>query len=283
MVAPGFPTKTKDPQPPLAERFHDATVGGKNVWYERLVALTPGDFIFREVSRVALEVDAVVHTPFVEHLIDVFEMVLPNDAGCQPRKVVFWKNEDPWPGDLSDTLLLCGETWRDILNNTALDPGVSNDTWDLAREWIACQLNRFSGVVVPQVILDTLFETLVILDDCQIDSFESATAAAHMTTLSKFNNNDNDGLGFSCLLGVLPGNLKDDIECVVPFLTYRWGLDPDVITFVIIECVVVDLFSDPDNSQLPPELTLFANSYTQRVYTLRDDAQPAIEQRAQSA
>ncbi len=279
MVAPGFPTKLKDPQPLHPARFHGATVGAKNVWWEQVVNLSPADIIYREVERIAMDIVDIVYEPFLQTLIDLFTIVIPNDAGCKPRKPTFWKNESPWPLTMSTDL--CGETWIDIVTgpNTALDPMVSDATWDLAREWICLTLNRANGINPPASILQASLQANLILSDCNVDTFESANAAALTDTIGKFNNMDQDGVGYTCMLGAFTGNIRDDIQYLAPILFYNHGALSQLLSHVVVRGTVNDPFTDTQIASLPVDVGLVLRSYDQYVYTLRDAVQPTVDQR----
>ena len=279
MVAPGFPSKLKDPQPLRDSRFHGATVGTKNVWWEQVVNLVPSDIIYREIERVALNIVDIVYEPFLQTLVDLFSIVIPNDAGCKPRKSTFWKNESPWP--LPMDTLLCGETWIDIVTgpNAQLDSMVPDDAWDLARAWISLTLNRANGINPAASILQASLKAVSILADCDVDTFESAEASALEGTLSTFNNMDQAGAGYTCMLGVFTGNILDDIQHLAPILRYKHGATNELLSHVVITGTVEDIFTDPQNASLPVDVGLVLRSYDQYVYTLRDTVQPLAEQR----
>lgn len=279
MVAPGFPTKIKDPQPLHPKRFHGATVGAKNVWWEQVVRLSPGDIIYREIERIAISIVDIIHEPFLDTLVDLFSIAIPNDAGCKPRKATFWKNETPWP--LSMDTVLCGETWIDIVTgpNGMLDPMVPDAAWDLAREWIVLSLNRANGINPPESILQASIEAEVILADCDVDTFEVADAAALEDTLGKFNNMDQDTVGFTCMLGEFTGNIQDDIQHLEPILRYNHGAITELLSHVVITGTIIDELTDPQNAILPVDVGLSLRSYDQYVYTLQDAVQPTVDQR----
>jgi hypothetical protein len=88
----------------------------------------------------------------------------------------------PWP--ISESTLLCGETWYDLLHTEPEGDPVTI----LAHQWIGAALNWGSGAPMPAEIEALIAEGNWYLNDCAIDEYYDERMIEVSEALDAYNN-----------------------------------------------------------------------------------------------
>ena len=88
----------------------------------------------------------------------------------------------PWP--ISESTLMCGETWYDILHA----PPEGDPATILAHQWIAAALNWGSGAQMPADIEALVAEGNWYLNDCALDEYYDERMIEVAEALDAYNN-----------------------------------------------------------------------------------------------